>query len=1064
MNALQAFAAADFQWTRSLRDIWASAPYHIDGLHGDLADRLVADFFARTRAPESNPIGQILSGRAGSGKTHLIGTLRRRIWDGGGWFVLIDFVGAADFWAAAALAFLESLSRRMPSGHSQAGAILREVLKTLSADPAARAAATGPARPLLAKGRVVDLLLAMLAAVEPAGARRHQDVVRALALLDSSDFAVSTCAAMWLQGHESEEGRRREIGFVAGPPAPAEIVRGLLWIMALAGPTLIAVDQIDAVVGEANAAEGEAEARKANSLLQTLAGGLMDLHDLKRRAMTLVSCLEATWPLLKQKTVASAADRFRELPALPPIASSGVVARLLGERLSPVYEQAGVAPPYPTYPFTRAALESAVGLRPRAILMRAQAHQDACRFEGALRECFSLAEAAPAASPLASADDSALDEAFARARAAAKPPSFDDEDAVAAMLLGACEIYLRQLSWPESIDGEASADLNPQNPALHARLAFVFHDQGGRQRRWGFRLIPQDNAIAFQSRLTAAMIATGVEADLASRRLIVLRAAPPPAGPKTGELLLAFDAAGGQFLAPSTEDFAIFAALRQMDDAQIAGFDAWLRRRKPLFETKLFQTAGLAPPDFLDGFVRRSAPQPPDDAALPMIGYAAPPPPAYTAPTRAAFGFAEAPAPPLAPPIARDRTDRALGVGRSAEPGELLGPVSLPANWLPRRVAVVAGAGKHVFLSRIVEEAALLGVPGLVLDLHNEFARLGERWPARPPDFSDEDARKAKAYFEQVEVVVWTPGVSGGRPLTLPLLPDFAALGSDADSVEERERAVEMALASLEPSLAGRGSKAIRQRGVLVDGLRGFARMGGRSLDDLVRLLHDLPASASRIPEASEVAREIARQLIVTIAANPLFEEAGPEFDPAQFFVGEMGKTRVSVVNLSGLTSQAARDFVNRLQMSLFCWIKAHPSATERLYVLDEAHMCLPAKETTPCKRSAFALAAQGAKYGLGMVFATGEPRALDPAAVAGCLTQVYGRMSSPAGLETVRAMMAARGGAAEDLGRLKPGEFYFVTEGFSRPIKIRTPLCLSRRAQNPPTSEEVAAIARRRA
>ncbi|MDE3174917.1 MAG: hypothetical protein KGM15_02265, partial [Pseudomonadota bacterium] len=769
MRALQAFAAADFHWTRGLRDVWAQTPYHVDGLHGDLADRVAAEFFARTRASESNPIGQVLSGRAGSGKTHLLGTLRRRVWDGGGWFVLIDFVGVADFWAAAALAFLESLSRRMPSGHSQAGAILRAVLKHLSADPAARAAATRPAHPLLAKGRAIELLLAMLAAVDPAGARRHQDVVRALALLDSRDFNASACAAMWLQGHDSEEARRREFGFTT-QPAPAEIVRGLLWIMALAGPTLIAVDQIDAVVSDANGAEDEAEARKANTLLQSLAGGLMDLHDMKRRAMTLVSCLEATWPLLKQKTVASAADRFRELPALPPITSVDVAARLLGERLAPVYAQAGVAPPYPTYPFSRAALESAVGLRPRAILMRALAHQDVCRAEGALRECVSLAVAATAA-PLAATDDGALDEAFARARAAAKPPSFDDEDAVAPLLVGACELYLRQLSWPESTDGEASADLNPQNPALHARLAFVFHDQGGRQRRWGFRLIPQDNAAAFQSRLSAAMVASGVEADIGSRRLIVLRAAPPPAGPKTAEHLLAFDAAGGQFLAPATEDFVTFAALRQMDEAQIAGFDAWLRRRKPLFETKLFQTAGLAPPDFLDEFAQGGAPT-----------Y---PPPVYAAP--AALGFAEAPAPSFAPPPERDMTDRALGVGRSVEPGEIIGPVTLPAPWLPRRIAVVAGAGRGVLLSRLVEEAALAGVPALVLDLHNEFVRLGERWPARPPDFSDEDARKAKTYFEQVEVVVWTPGVSGGRPLNLPLLPDFAALGADADGLDERE-------------------------------------------------------------------------------------------------------------------------------------------------------------------------------------------------------------------------------------------------------------------------------------
>jgi hypothetical protein len=51
---------------------------------------------------------------------------------------------------------------------------------------------------------------------------------------------------------------------------------------------------------------------------------------------------------------------------------------------------------------------------------------------------------------------------------------------------------------------------------------------------------------------------------------------------------------------------------------------------------------------------------------------------------------------------------------------------------------------------------------------------------------------------------------------------------------------------------------------------------------------------------------------------------------------------------------------------------------------------------------------------------------------------------------------MAAKGGTADDIGRLKSGEFYFSTEGLTRPIKVKTPLCLSWHPANPPTAEEV--------
>ena len=110
-------------------------------------------------------------------------------------------------------------------------------------------------------------------------------------------------------------------------------------------------------------------------------------------------------------------------------------------------------------------------------------------------------------------------------------------------------------------------------------------------------LLAQDNAIAFQARLKAAITATGLDAGLKGRRLLVLREGPPPSGAKTAELVQSFLDAGGLLLAPAAEDFALFAALHELSRA--AGFEAWLRRRKPLYEAKLFQAAGLAPPDFL---------------------------------------------------------------------------------------------------------------------------------------------------------------------------------------------------------------------------------------------------------------------------------------------------------------------------------------------------------------------------------------------------------------------------------------------------------------------------------
>ena len=124
--------------------------------------------------------------------------------------------------------------------------------------------------------------------------------------------------------------------------------------------------------------------------------------------------------------------------------------------------------------------------------------------------------------------------------------------------------------------------------------------------------------------------------------------------------------------------------------------------------------------------------------------------------------------------------------------------------------------------------------------------------------------------------------------------------------------------------------------------------------------------------------------------------------------------------------------------MTLFTWIKQNPSPTGRLYALDEAQNFAPSLRSTACKESALALAAQARKYGLGMIFATQLPKGIDHAIVSNCTTHVYGRMSSPATIQATQEMMAAKGGAAEDIARLSRGEFYFATEGFERPVKLR--------------------------
>jgi hypothetical protein len=545
------------------------------------------------------------------------------------------------------------------------------------------------------------------------------------------------------------------------------------------------------------------------------------------------------------------------------------------------------------------------------------------------------------------------------------------------------------------------------------------------------------------------------------RHLLLTRRSPIPSGAKTKQLFAAFEKAGGALINPSDDDLRTFLALRAMrDEALEAGrhdaFDAWLRKKRPLLDTTFFKQAGLSPPPIS---------LPPS----PVVGLGNPHDSVH-APSRE----------PVQSENAREVTNAqevgtgavtdahsagkpayadAIPVGRRMTLGEE--PVGLPTKLLPRHTAIIAGSGsgKTVLLRRLVEEAALAGIPSIVIDPNNDLSRLGDPWPARPGSFTAEDEAKAQRYRELVEVVVWTPGVHAGNPLFLPVLPDFASLGDDKD---ERQQAVEMAAETLGP-LAG--AKNALQRGVLVEALRHFASHGGGDLTSFTSLLADLPEGLSPIGKADKLAAGMADQLHAAVATNPLLRAEGPILDPKLLFFGpEPGRVRISVINLSGLSSDTAReDFVNRLQMTLFSWIKRNPSRTGLLYVIDEAQTFLPSQKPALSLGSGIKLVAQARKYGLGMIVATQAPRGIHNQVVSNCTTQFFGKQNAPATIGAAQEIIAASGGKADDLGKLKAGEFYFATEGSGKPSKVRTSICLSYHPPNPPTPDEVIKQAKQR-
>ncbi len=989
-----------------------------------------------TKDPARKPPGQVVVGEAGVGKTHLIADLRRRTWESGGWFVMLDVLGITDFWRSAALSFITSLLQTMPDGRQQYEAVLAGVARRFKVEEQVQKAFLMPE---IEPRKVVDLLVKGLMKTDMHNAMKHQDVFRALALLKSHDLGTVGIAHSWLQGYDADETARRELGFVAPPPSPVELVRGMSWVMSLAGPTMVGVDQIDGIVTASaiNSTLGD-DLNTTASFDEILAAGLLELYDVIRRGQIVISCLSDSWQRIKSRSLEAAHHRFHQQPIiLLGISAKDSVRALIESRLAPAYAAAQFKPDDPAWPYSEAALDSIsnAGMTPRIILMRCDAYRRKCIAEDHIEICHSLNEQTARMHLTKRPNfDDALE--LARRINPAKILNTEDDSEFGRFLREIFELYATEIDPDETIDIICKGDPAQNTPPLHGRLTFTYHAESDRERHFCFRALSHTNANAFQSRLKAALTASGIANKIADRHLLLIRRDPVPGGAKTKQLTDGFLEAGGLVIYPCEVDLRTFTALLTVKKTatagnDILGFENWLRQKKPLCGTAFFKDAGLFPP-----------PVPHPRGIIETSGEVQTKPALTPEPLRTTR-------------VAVSSIHVGHRVSAEAE------PVELPLNVLPRHTAIIAGAGsgKTVLLRRIVEEAALAGLPAIVIDPNNDLSQLGDRWPEQPAAFTQEDAAKAADYMRNVEVVIWTPGIHVGNPLFLSVLPDFAALGDDRD---EREQAVAMAAETLGP-LAG--AKTELPKGVLADTLRYFAGKGGGSLKDITNLLSDLPEGICDITKAEQIAAKMADGLKAAVATNPLLRAEGRVLDPQILFKSEnSAKTRISVINLSGLASDAAKeDFVNRLQMTLFGWIKKHPSPKGMLYVIDEAQIFIPASRHALSKTSGVQLVAQARKYGLGMIVATQAPKGIDNKVVSNCTTQFLGKQNAAVTQQAAKEMIAASGGKADDIGKLRTGEFYFKTEASGKPVKIATPICLTYHPANPPTPDEIVQKAKRK-
>lgn len=1083
----KALESIRLSWAPTPDDVWApQEPLHVGGLHPVALDEVLRAYRDATAADAGSPLGVVVRGPAGSGKTHLLGEVREWVQAQGGFFFLIKLLDGQDFWRSILVGMLDDLSRPSPGFPSQLRMLLTRLAdmgQTADAD-VAKVVGDEEIDPA-----TLERFVRAVYTKHPRHRRRSQHVLRSLVLMASPDFDAQDVGAAFLQlDDEPGADAFAHWGIKVANLGHQEIAENISRLLAMVAPAVLALDQIDTLIANTGS-----DTPSSLIELEQVAHGLMSLRETLSRTVSVVSVITASWDVLQKYATASVPDRFRK-PAILQRPTSPTFGRdMLAKRFALGYAECGFTPPYPSWPVEERAFDDSVDFTPRELLRIADAHVSRCLRGDAAVELLSLREELDQGEATQTIPDDALaelDRRFAELRADADPrPALDhatEDQAVPPLLRIGMAVWIEQLGI--GVTGYEQDPPPSPKPALHGRLWHVVDDVTDEKEFWAFRAIATGNAVGAQSRIRNAAVAAGVGSSGAGRTAVLLRSAPWPSGAKTTQVLTEFTDGGGLVVGWGEDDVRTLIALADLKDEGHKDLAKWIAARRPAstvtFIARILDaTVASSAPERSSGVGIGATMPRPTPTPVPHGGRHRPATPSPSSAAESGPKVAAAqpmPAPELtpttAPPVRRPAPPAAQVVELPVAPADRIPlgvavdsgrDVSVEPEALRKHTVIFAGSGsgKTVLIRRIVEECALQGVSAIVLDINNDLARLGTPWPTAPSGWAAGDADKARDYLADTEVVVFTPGRASGRPLSFQPLPDFREVLDDED---EFTAAVESAAAGLVPRamVSGKTAKHVQSQAVLKEALRYFGRRGGGSITDFIDILADLPDGVSGLSTARKHAVDMAENLKAARANDSLFGGSGTPADPGVLLTPSPGRrARVSVINLAALTTEDARtNFVNELQMALFAWIKKNPAGDRPLgglFVMDEAQNFAPSDRTTACSRSTLALVSQARKFGLGLVFATQAPKGIDAKIPGNCATQFYGMLNSPVHIQAAQEIARAKGSTIPDVGRLSTGVFYTALEGHGF-TKTRTPLCLSFHPKSPPTEDEVAEIARR--
>jgi hypothetical protein len=350
----------------------------------------------------------------------------------------------------------------------------------------------------------------------------------------------------------------------------------------------------------------------------------------------------------------------------------------------------------------------------------------------------------------------------------------------------------------------------------------------------------------------------------------------------------------------------------------------------------------------------------------------------------------------------------------------------------------MTGSGKTGLCIGLLEEAALDGIPSIVIDPKGDMVDLLLTFPElqpedfrpwvnedeaakqglSPDDFATQQAetwKKGLAEWGQspariaqlksaADFTIYTPGSNAGLPVSI--LKSFTAPPAAVQADEEalRDRVGIMVTSIL--GLIGVNADPIQSREhVLLSNLLSTAWSAGQDLDlpTLIRQIQEPPFQQVGVLSLESFYPSKDRaglaMLLNNLLAAPTFQSwlEGEPLDIQNMLFTREGKPRVSIFSIAHLGDGERMFFVSLLLNEVLGWMRAQSgtSSLRAILYMDEIFGFFPPVAEPPSKRPLLTLLKQARAFGVGVLLATQNPVDLDYKGLANAGTWFIGRLQT---------------------------------------------------------------------